>query len=233
MKRTFLFAFILLLIVPSSNHALDVSVLGGTAGGGGGPTYLVNQNAEGTGYDNSETWTESNNPDEDYTTVALRGSQSIACEADYSSSYIAFTPISGTAYFFFRFQASDLPATNASFFHIRDTDGNVLGSLRLYSDGDVRAYHGTANATVQSEVAADTTYYIWGEYTSGSGSDGTLDVYIGTSTTKPTVDIQITTGTSTVDMGRAMVERDSADTGHTYIFDQILVDDETIGNVDA
>lgn len=33
MKRTFLFAFILLLIVPSSNHALDVSVLGGTAGG--------------------------------------------------------------------------------------------------------------------------------------------------------------------------------------------------------
>lgn len=43
-------------------------------------TYLLNQNFEGTGYDNSESWTETldgGTVDEDYTTTVLAGSQSL------------------------------------------------------------------------------------------------------------------------------------------------------------
>ena len=199
---------------------------------GTSPSFLVNQNFEGTGYDNSESWTENGSPDEDYNSTVLRGSQSlgIATNGDYAQS--PGVDNSGTTDFFFRFQTDVIAVSDI--IRITNTSDSTIGRITLLGDGDLRIYHGTVNSeTSDTPVSVDTTIYIWVDFTPGSGSDGVMHLYHSASITKPgSPDITITTGDVTANLDHIRCIKATA-TSLTFIFDQVLIDDETIGNVDA
>jgi hypothetical protein len=194
---------------------------------------LVCQNFEGTGYDNSESWSEVDSPDEDYTTTVLRGSQSLDISGDtYESTTITFSA-TGPCYVFFRFRFSALPSSDASIFIMRDASDNQLAALRLRSNGYIRAYNGTGGyENSGGTYSANTTYYVWLEYTAGSGADGETKVYIDTDTTKPAATITVSDGDATTDATKVVLTNGNDGTPN-FVFDQILVDDEAISDVDS
>jgi len=194
-------------------------------------SYLVEENAEGTGTPSG--WADTGTHDWDYTTTALRGSQSLSITENYGTTTSPTFSATANVNAFIRFRTDSIPASSsATFLQIRD-GSTVLCYLRLIAGtGVIRGYHGTAYGA-SSAISVDTTYYIWAEYASGSGADGTLDVYIDTDNTKPaSPSISVTTGTTSGDPDNIKLLKDNGE-AHNFIFDQIIVDDATIGDVDA
>lgn len=186
--------------------------------------FLVCQNFEGTGYDNSESWsTAAGTPNADYTTTHLRGDQSLYCK----NTCMAYITISAQSelYAHFRFQTDGLAADQ---FVWADDASHDIG-LYLTADGHIKAYNHTTTATGTYAISANTTYHVWYYYKKGTGSNGITTVWISDTTTKPgTADITITNGNSTYDVTRI---------GFGYIANQIMVHDQVlvstseIGNV--
>lgn len=201
-------------------------------------TYLVEQNFEGAGYDNGESWVENGTPNEDYTTTVLRGSQSCYITAsggsdDYTTISIAET---SEVWFFLRYRTSDV-SQDHTFVYFRNSTSNSIGIVKVDADGGgagvhvLRASQGTVGLSGSTALAADTTYYIWGRYKTGTGSDGEVDIWLDTDNTKPgSLEIDLNTGNGTTDMAAFRLYGDVE--GVDDIFDQVLLDDEVIGDVD-
>lgn len=204
---------------------------------GGGATYLINQNFEGAGYDNSETWTEaSGTPNEDYTSTVLAGSQSLLLDSTGavnqrvdSPAFAAMTD--GWAYMLFH--PVTLPAAgNNSFFQLRSST-TLLGQVQINSSGALRVNSGAVSSSyTTSTMSAANTYHIWVHYIDGTGANGFLSVGFSTDGTKPTAGNayqELTTGTHTADCDNIRVLSD-ATMARQIILDRILVDDASIGN---
>lgn len=212
-------------------------LFGGSGAAIAPPSYLINQTFEGTGYDNSETWTESGTGtiDEDYTTEVLDGAQSLYMSgADYNSPTAtspSWTAVSPT-YFFFMFQINSGNLVNADFFEI--LNGTTIIARLMAGDFsgnnfNIYPYHGD---TIGSSSAAiiGTTYYVWVEYEKGTGANGHLHIRISTTSTKPGSDtMSITTGTSTLDTDKMNVRLHYANPA-TGIFDRIRVSATALGD---
>lgn len=228
--------------------ALLVSALPSWAGGivmmGGGVADVVDECADygicqnletpTSGWDHSETWSALGSPTtvtSNYTETVLRGTQSLYITGTSSSvmagRYIAITE-AATAHAFLRFYVATAPSDDAAFFQIFDSSGNILAYLS-WRPGFPRiaANHGTTGVTYGTNLATATAYYLWVDYTAGTGTDGVLTVYISTTSTKPgTAQISITTGISTANAARIGVGFGRSGSG---IFDQILTSDSAIG----
>lgn len=189
---------------------------------GGAPTYVRNQNFEGTGYDNSETWTETAGaPDEDYTGVVLRGSQS--CEFTGADSITNSLPASTNYWMAFRCRFT---TTNTSEYICSFRNGTVnLG--RIYSDdtGIIQAYFGTDAGTAGTTAKEpNTTFVIWVYCLASGGANGTMRVWMGTGTTRPAgVETEETLGAQTGMIDNIIFD---CDTGGAFVIDQVIIDDE-------
>ena len=202
--------------------------------------FLICQNFEGTGYDNSESWSEyipvDGVLDEDDTTTPMRGSQQLK-NAGASSNYpIATSPSftgSSTIGFHLRYRATDsTPASARYMVSLHDSGDAVVMHLDIRTNGEIRVYHGTGYATTTDTPVADgTMVHLWGYYVAGSGADGVYKLYKSANSTKPeSKSIDGSNGTSTADVEVIKLWEYNNETGGAY-FDQVLVSTAEIGTV--
>ena len=196
--------------------------------------FVVCQNFEtpSTGYDNSETWTEvTGDPEAAYTTVHLRGAQSWYGEKTAGVSDIAYKTVSAgyDVYFFFRVQVHT--TTNNNIFALRE--GTAQRFEVNLAGGYFQIQHGTSTVTDNTTaVQIDTIYFVWGHGVGGTGADGTGELYISTTKTKPgSALLSVSNGTwlATDPITRIYIGAGATDTA-TY-FDQVLVKTSDIGSV--
>lgn len=204
-----------------------------------GATYLVKQDFEGTGYDNSETWSEAGTGtvDEDYTSVVLAGSQSLRIVTSGTVGRTTSPTFTAQAdvWVYCLFRPVSIPATQRWVFQLRDAS-SALCSLRFNSSGTLTIRAGSAGGTATvTALSAGTTYHIWMHYIKGSGSDATGTVGFSTSGTKPTSGNEFashTAGNATTDADRLELGDAAGASSGTieYLYDKVRVDDASIGD---
>jgi hypothetical protein len=217
-----------------------IGATGGVIGAAGvaasGSSYLVEENFEGTGAPTGwTTASEGGTINYDSTTSPLRGSQSLRLTHSGwpgARVYKAFTAQS-QVYLFARVRWAADAGDDTPILTLRDSSGNTLCTLLVRSGGGAfRLYHGTTFGNASSSPTANTTYYVWISYTAGTGANGAATLHWGTATTKPgSADISVSTGTATADA--AQIHCETGEYGGTHDYDQILVSDEAIGDVDS
>jgi hypothetical protein len=199
----------------------------------GGIAYLLEENFEGTGYEN--TWTETGTPDEDYSTTGLsmQGSQCVRFNA--TETYIthtlpsAYSPIE--VYFQLRFAAWPSPARNIL------TLQNASGTNQLV------IYKGTADSitlrtptlapqTTLYGLALNTTYHVWIRYEKGTGGNAKMWLALSTDGIRPTSGSLYAyrdTGTATKDISKIAIGMLLSATVDMFV-DRILVSQDPIGD---
>lgn len=208
-----------LLFVTIQAHAqfsgLDLSFpafayAAGAAAPPAGYTYLVEEDAEGTGTPSG--WTDSVAPDWDHAVTVLEGSESLETYSN-ELTYKTFTAQSEVwAAFMVRFSdLSTSPYTPA----LRDSGDADCVRLRFMSAGDVRIYMNGGNSTISGGgiggVAANTTYYAWVHYIKGTGANAEAHMYLSTTTTMPgSPSGSKTDGTNTNDADRITISAGNA-----------------------
>ena len=88
--------------------------------------------------------------------------------------------------------------------------------------------HGSVPALGTTALSTNTTYHVWVDWTKGTGTNGTMKVFVSTTGTKPAVaEASLTTGnggaTQNLHLG-------PTGTGPNLIFDRLLIDDVPIIN---
>jgi len=211
-------------------------VLGAAGVAAGGSSYLIEENFEGSG--SPSGWTvevDNGGVNWDYTDTVLRGSQSLSLYPtnwwDPVQVQKTFTG-SSTIWTFFRFRTNSISdGDNQIIFRIVNSSATTIAELLIRNTGAWRIVHGSAAEAGQTPVA-DTTYFIWVRYTAGTGTNGVMRAYIGTTNERPTdPTLSITDGTSTADAAGIRLVRVGAQNGQRFIFDQVLVDTSEITNV--
>ena len=200
----------------------------------GGPSYLFEENFEGTGYEN--TWTESGTgtKDEDYATGPLEGSQSLRLVfASHNGLTYATLPSSeGTLEWYFMVNFATLPASGKVFARLRDASSNSLLRLEVSTGNILRIRHGTGTVATVDTITTGTTYHIWLRYVKGTGSNGQGSVAFSTDGVRPTSGnsyAALTNGSLTADANQVLfgTENTSAWEG---LFDRVIADTGTIGD---
>jgi hypothetical protein len=190
--------------------------------GGGGVTYLVNENFETliTGYDSGLTWTPANSPNPAYTTTVLLGTQSLFCPAT-ATTYASFTGVTTIeAYCLFRISA--LPGSVQSCLAFRDSSGNAAGIFRINATGNISIFANASDSTFTTDaMSAVTTYHVWIRVVSG----GTCSVEFSTDGVRVGSGNKYTSKTgATITPGRIQA---NGPAGVSAIYDRILVKDAT------
>jgi len=155
-----------------------------TVGSGSGGSYLFKEDFEGPGFENPD-WIKHGAPDEDYTALPLHGSQSLHCQG---MQYIERPFRPGNKfylYFLVRWQAW---GDDDDLIYWDDVGYSPAALLSLDPiDGILSINHGSNTADSQSRVNLNTTYHMWLEWTEGSGSDGTMKLFVSTDSNKPAI----------------------------------------------
>jgi hypothetical protein len=208
---------------------------GRQAAGGVVPTYLVKQDFEGAGYDNSETWTESGagTIDEDYATspAPLVGSQSLQLSG--AAVINTYTTFAGQSTVDVYFKLHRVSGSNHRGMSLRNSSGTAVFYLIIESGGALTARAGTAGGvSTVSTTSTGTTYDVWITWTKGTGANAVASVAFSTNGVRPlsgNAYAQHTTGNAATDAARIMLGSDLSSTFH-LVFDKVRVDDVTIGD---
>lgn len=215
----------------------NIKAVGAVDNTGSAATYLINQNFEGTGYDNSESWTENaGTPDEDYATspAPLVGSQSCQLNdggVDETITSPTFTALA-EAWFYFVMTPDTLGASMSTYAQFRDASTSFV-SAQYDAEGNWRISMsgGNSSATVDG-MTADTVYEVLVHYVAGSGANAVGSVEFvplggGTFDGAGNNFTQFTSGTATASTDRVrLTSTDAA----SMIVDRVLVDNVAIGN---
>jgi hypothetical protein len=188
------------------------------------PTYLLSEGFEGTGFENSG-WRKNGAANPDYVANVLGGLQSlntignqrIRRDFDYGSSFFMYFQVRWNTW---------SPDTTVLHWSTTPSSGGEVG---IYATGNrLQLYDGVARATGTTAIAANTTYHVWVEWTKGTGTNGTMKLFMSTSGVKPaTPEASITNGTGGA-TNEIHVGSDS--TGPNIVYDRLLVDDVEIGS---
>jgi hypothetical protein len=187
------------------------------------PTYIVNQNFEGTGYDNAETWTEVTATDgtvnEDYTTAAIADAQSLyVSEGTGGDVYVQFDLGADYSHLWakFRFRVITPPGMNTPnrlSLAFRNSSGNAIGTMlfswtnpNLYANAAIGTTNGTATSWAYS---SSTAIYAWVEVDTDADF---VKVWVNDSDSKPTGD-----GTKFAQQGTGVGGSGSVSTMARYI----------------
>lgn len=192
--------------------------------------YTVCQNFEGTGYDNSETWSTSGTANPDSTSPALRGSQTMSLAAG-AYAYRNITAMTGDVSVHMIVQLSTISANTGQFIFGANTGGDTRFGVTLQTAGGLRGYHGNAGCdTAAGAIAANTPIHLWVDRTRGTGSNGTLALYVSSTRTKPgSAACSLSNGDGAFDIDRLVLYA-LGDTA-TKHYDQIMVKSSVIGSV--
>ena len=194
--------------------------------GGGGPTYLLEEDCEGSG--TPGTWSDGNSPNWDYATspAPLEGSLSwrSASLSDQSSSptFTATSP----CYIYFRW-SSAASMGNVTVIRLMNTGGEIAGFQHRGSTA-VRISHGSDTQTSSSGFNSS-DHHVWIHYTADpGGGTGTMDCYLSATSTKPgsPTFTGITAGTSTTGIDQVIFDGDT----NGVIFDDLKVSASVIGS---
>ncbi len=229
MKKLLIIIIILLVSLPALATDEDVInvVVGIAPDVGGGPSYLVSEDFEGTG--TPAGWTASGSPDFDYTTVHLSGAQSLYLGTNDQGAYTTFTSGSST-YVRIMYQFAANPTPSSAFFLELRNGTTPLASVRIQNNGRLLVTSGGQEdyGSASTQLSTATPYYIWLEYTKGTGSDSICRVYFSATSTKPeTTELEITNGNGTMDANRVQLITNNNLQG---VYDDVLVDDMIIGS---
>ena len=142
----------------------------------------MSESFEGTGFENTG-WSLSGTPNPNYTTTALEGLESL----NTAGSQYIWRPFVNSTTFSMYFQVRwNTWASYTSIIYWENSNwgaaaGLWAGANRLYIN------HGTTEATGTAPINVNTTYHVWVEWTKGTGTDGTMKVYMSATGTKPAV----------------------------------------------
>jgi len=190
---------------------------------GGSPTYLLVEGFEGTGFENTG-WTKSGTPNENYTATVLNGAESLNC----SGAQHIRRNFQQTNSFNLYFQARWI--TWRDYVNVVYWDNSNWGTTAaLFADDNrFQLVHGGASALGTTTLNADITYHVWVEWTRGTGSNGTMKLFVSTTGVKPaSPEASITTGSG---LATQRMYFGPTSTGPNVIFDRLLVDDAPIGS---
>ncbi len=200
-------------------------------------TYLVRQNFEGAGYDNSETWGETGTGtvDEDYTGItAGEGSQCL--RVNLSANQGAATNIfaaRSTAYAYFMWYSASA-ATTADICALSDGAGTARRlTLRTNGSRQLVVLNGaTASSATTDAIPQDAWVHIRVRYTQGTGSDGISEAEWSTDGTFTGSGSKFTstTGTGTTTVDRIVLGTNAANETMDSSYDKVRVDDAVIGS---
>lgn len=208
------------------------------AGGGGGPTYLVDEGFEGTGYE--ESWTEAGTtpPDEDYATspAPLVGSQSLRITSTGTSNTTRDIGSGfSTMEAYFQINSTALFSAEQTLFCMMDSSNTLVAEVRMRTTGTLRIRAGstTPQSNTTDAMSTATLYHVWVRYVKGTGADAFASVEFSTTGTRSGSGnkfISVNTGPSTTDAQKIRFGPTSTVTASDLVIDRVLVDDATIGN---
>lgn len=132
--------------------------------------FLVCQNAEGAGYDNSESWSESGGTvDEDNTSSPLRGSQDIAItySGDNGTTTMNFTGSEATVYGSFYYGPGDAtPASNKTVLYLLNSSSTAIMQIIVDTSSHLGVTCNDGSFSTTTDTMADSTnYHVWYYYT--------------------------------------------------------------------
>jgi lipopolysaccharide/colanic/teichoic acid biosynthesis glycosyltransferase len=194
---------------------------------GAAPSYLLSEGFEGPGYENAG-WSPSISttaPDPDYTTPALVGTHSLRCNGAsfIQRSFVRSDPF--YCYFRARWQSW------SDYKYVVDwLDANQSSTATLFTSygNKLEIRHGLVSVPGSTVLSLNTTYHVWLEWTKGTGSDGTMKLFVSLDGTKPALpEASINTGNG---VAIAFFDVGPFGAGTDAIYDQILIDDEVIGS---
>lgn len=230
----FFTAWVVCVALNVAAPADTVVVTGRGVAAGGGVTYLIKQGFEGTGYDNSESWsTAAGDPDPDSASNAFEGTQSLDIDA---SSDAAISPVftaQSECWVYFTMYVTAIPTTTRTLLRFQDAANTATAAyVDMTNTGAVRMLHsggGTANSTPFT-ASINTRYHVWVRFKKGTGANGEIELWHSTTDTKPGSSTDITTnGVGTIDAERVIMGNNGA-SGAAVQFDKIRVDDVVIGS---
>jgi hypothetical protein len=179
----------------------------------GGPTFLIDENCEGTGTPSG--WSNAVSPEWDYTTTVLAGSQSLFLNGADGDNVQFALPGGDQAEVWFkcRFRFAAL-GTLGSFIALQNSSfGNVL-IVRQWLSGTMRVSCGST-ATTTDAISSGATLFLWGHYLKGTGSNAVAEIWWNTTDTKPAdasaKHAKITDGTATTDFHNLLLFTEDAD----------------------
>lgn len=203
------------------------------------PSYIIQQGFEGTGFDNGETWTKTGPGlvNEDYTTIALDGSQSFHVGETNNTAYATsiFASSQSEVWGYFLFRADALPTGLTRMFGFMPGVAGLSLECMLNTTGTVLIRNGSSgSATTVDAMSANTTYHVWVHFKVGAGGDGLATVGFSTTGTEPTSGNAFashTTGNATSNADRVRVGVYTSGTNQAdFTYDKIRVKTSSIGS---
>lgn len=198
-----------------------------STGGGGGPTLLINQGAEGTGYDNGpEIWIETiGNPNEDYTPALVGGQSILMSGTNVRLDSPTFTA-QDEVWTKFVWNPSTLPAERITIFWFRSAGGNLVG-VDINTDGTIRVGGSANSGNTTASITLNSDNWFRVHYIKGTGMNATYSVefntsdsFTGTASARFTSINSGTTETAQIDQIRLQAE---GSTTVTFVLDNIQV----------
>ena len=192
------------------------------------PTYLLSEGFEGPGYENSGWVVPPNStsaPEPDHTGTVLLGTQSLRCNgvSFIQRPFVREDPI----YCYLRVRWASWSDYKFVVDWLDDGQGSTATLLTSFGR-KLEIKHGSVSVPGTTTIDLDTTYHVWLEWTKGSGSDGTMKLFVSTDGTKPAApEVFITTGNG---VGAALFDVGPFGAGVDVVYDSILIDDEPIGS---
>ncbi len=207
-------------VITVSRSFLVTVIPNGTGTPGG---FLLQEGFEGPGYENTG-WSEIGLPDPNHTNQVLRGSQSL----NLTGREFIYRTLVATNNFDLYFRARwNVWVDYISFIYFETADYLAAGSV--FADNNLlQVNHGSASVTGTTPIVPDTTYHIWLEWIRGTGSNGTMNLYVSTNVIKPSLpEASISTGNG------GSIERiyfGAFAAGFDVLIDSLFIDDQTIGS---
>jgi len=199
-----------------------------TVAGGGGPTYLLEENFEGPGYEQS--WTESGTVDDQYQAVQLAGDYSCQVQA---SSYTKHDLGSGYSelWIYFMLQMEDLPGAAAYIARTRNsTDTATECHIQMDSSGRLYVAHPNTSPVTTDSMSTGVPYHVWIHIKNGTG-DAVASVEFATSDTRVGSGNKYTqTPAGQTQTDPHQVFRLEVSASQQAVYDKVRVDDEDIGS---
>ncbi|HXI51076.1 MAG TPA: hypothetical protein VNH84_06215 [Candidatus Saccharimonadales bacterium] len=188
-----------------------------------GSEFFLTEWFDGPGYE-TPGWEEIGTPNPDYTNIVLEGSESLHC----SGPQLIRRPFRSDGGFHFYLEArwnTYAPYNTVLLWE----DASTSISACLYADLDrLLLVHGQASALGTTRIEEGTAYHLWVDWALGTGSNGTMQLFISTNGTKPlTAEAMIMDGTGLA-VDRLYVGPSGA--GPDMLFDRLLASSQPIGS---
>jgi len=194
-----------------------------------GPSYITNEDCEGTGTPTG--WSDSNTVNWDETGVVLAGSQSLSIDGQ--------NPIGSTVYAFsalgevwVRLKYRCPLASWVTVISIRSSTTD-LAKLRILSDGTVRIYCGANYSAAATKLVDSESTNIWLHYVKGTGANAFASVGFSTGDTEPTSGdnyASYSSGSITDDADNLYLGNPGTAGGYKMYFDSITINNSAIGS---